>query len=73
MDAFESPPRHHFSNKTFTDYFNSIKNNFIIFVICGNFNAKHNFGGCCTNTLTVKWYIIMLILIALISLMEDDQ
>ncbi|KAL4103264.1 hypothetical protein QTP88_018641 [Uroleucon formosanum] len=44
--ALYSPPRHNISNATFTDYFNTIKNNFII---GGDYNAKHNAWGCRTN------------------------
>ncbi|KAL4085108.1 hypothetical protein QTP88_027400 [Uroleucon formosanum] len=44
--ALYSPPRHNISNATFTDYFNTIKNNFII---GGEYNAKHNAWGCRTN------------------------
>ncbi|KAL4136335.1 hypothetical protein QTP88_007883 [Uroleucon formosanum] len=44
--ALYSPPRHNISNATFTDYFNTIKNNFII---VGDYNAKHNAWGCRTN------------------------
>ncbi|KAL4136432.1 hypothetical protein QTP88_007980 [Uroleucon formosanum] len=44
--ALYSPPHHNISNATFTDYFNTIKNNFII---GGDYNAKHNAWGCRTN------------------------
>jgi len=46
VGAFYSPPRHNISNATFTDYFNTIKSNFII---GGDFNAKHNAWGCRAN------------------------
>ncbi|KAL4155993.1 hypothetical protein QTP88_000028 [Uroleucon formosanum] len=44
--ALYSPPHHNISNATFTDYFNTIKNNFIIGC---DYNAKHNAWGCRTN------------------------
>ncbi|KAL4103425.1 hypothetical protein QTP88_018802 [Uroleucon formosanum] len=44
--ALYSPPHHNISNATFTDHFNTIKNNFII---GGDYNAKHNAWGCRTN------------------------
>jgi len=46
VGAFYSLPRHNILNATFTDYFNTIKNNFII---GGDFNAKHSAWGCRTN------------------------
>ncbi|KAL4136371.1 hypothetical protein QTP88_007919 [Uroleucon formosanum] len=46
VGALYSPPCHNISNATFTDYFNTIKNNFII---GGDYNAKHNAWGCRTN------------------------
>jgi hypothetical protein len=46
VGAFYSPPRHNILNATFTNYFNTIKNNFIM---GGDFNAKHSAWGCRTN------------------------
>jgi len=46
MGAFYSPPRHNITNTIFTDYFNTVKYNFII---GGDFNAKHNSWGCRVN------------------------
>jgi len=46
IGAFYSPPRHNITNIIFTDFFNIIKNNFII---GGDFNAKHHAWGCRPN------------------------
>jgi len=46
--TFYSPPRHNITNTIFTDYFTTIKYNFII---GGNFNAKHNSWGCRFNNI----------------------
>ncbi|KAL4084132.1 hypothetical protein QTP88_027967 [Uroleucon formosanum] len=46
IGAFYSPPRHNITNIIFTDFFNIVKNNFII---GGDFNAKHHAWGCRAN------------------------
>lgn len=40
IGAFYAPPRYNITNIIFTNYFNTIENNFII---DGDFNAKHNY------------------------------
>uniref|UniRef100_A0A2S2Q5M2 RNA-directed DNA polymerase from mobile element jockey n=1 Tax=Sipha flava TaxID=143950 RepID=A0A2S2Q5M2_9HEMI len=44
--AVYSPPKHKITNQIFTDYFNSINNNFIA---GGDYNAKHLAWGCRVN------------------------
>jgi len=44
--AIYSPPKHNVTNTQFTEYFNTIKNNFII---GGDYNAKHQSWGCRVN------------------------
>jgi exonuclease III len=41
--AIYSPPKHKISYENFSNYFNTIKNNFII---GGDYNAKHQSWGC---------------------------
>jgi len=44
--AVYSPPKHNITNSQFTEYFSTIKNNFII---GGDYNAKHQSWGCRVN------------------------
>jgi len=55
IGAFYSLPRHIIPNIIFTDYFNTIKNNFII---GGDFTTKLNSWGCCDNPRGTVLYII---------------
>jgi len=46
IGAFYSPPRHKITRAILSDYFNTIKTNFII---GGDYNAKHQSWGCRVN------------------------
>jgi len=46
ITALYSLPKHNTTNSKFSEYFDTFKNNFII---GGDFNAKHQSWGCCTN------------------------
>jgi len=51
--AFYSPPKHNITNSTFSEYFDTFKNNFII---GRDFNAKRQSWGCRTNN---PWGLIL--------------
>jgi len=46
IGAFYSPPRHKITKEILSNYFNTIKNNFIV---GGDYNAKHQSWGCRAN------------------------